>query len=96
MLGALEDEAGPGLQTLLLPVGSLPGAGEPMVFDLDGNAAEWAVGEDGKGVAAGPSADRSTDGRSQADPELGFTGLRVIRDELGFSVMWRQSQGRSR
>lgn len=80
LLEALGDEAGPGLQTLLLPVGSLPGAGDPMVFDLDGNAAEWAVGEDGKGVAAGPSADRSTDGHSQTDPAPGFTGLRVIRE----------------
>ncbi len=62
---------------LLLPVGSLPGRGEPMVFDLDGNAAEWATGPSG-GVAVGPAADLPEDpvGDAVAAPE--YTGLRVV------------------
>jgi len=68
-----------GAGALLLPVGSLPGAGTPMIFDLDGNAAEWAVTADGEGVAVGPSADRSTDARSTAEPAPAYTGLRVMR-----------------
>jgi hypothetical protein len=63
-------------------VGSCPGAGEDPVFDLDGNAAEWAVAEDGSGVAVGPSADRSTGARGKggtASPE--YTGFRVIVDD---------------
>jgi len=63
---------------LLLPVGSLPGAGNDPVFDLDGNAAEWAVGNEGGGVAVGPSAERPSDPRSQAKPALAYTGLRVV------------------
>lgn len=69
-----------GEAALLLPVGSLPGAGDPMLFDLDGNAAEWAVGEGGKGVAVGPSADRSTEDDSSAPAAPAYTGLRVIRE----------------
>ncbi len=68
-----------GKAPLLLPVGSLPGTGTPPVFDLDGNAAEWAVSEDGAGVAKGPSADRSTDPRGDGgQPALEYTGLRVV------------------
>jgi dipeptidyl aminopeptidase/acylaminoacyl peptidase len=66
---------------LLLPVGSLAGAGDKeLVFDLDGNAAEWAVDKDGKGVPAGPSADRAEDKRSNAKPAPAYTGLRVVVD----------------
>jgi dipeptidyl aminopeptidase/acylaminoacyl peptidase len=68
--------------TLLLPAGRLPGTrlspeGE-VAFDLDGNAAEWALGEDGSGIAIGPSAERPRDahGRISADPA--YTGLRVV------------------
>jgi len=63
---------------LLLPVGSLPGTGDDPVFDLDGNAAEWAVAADGSGVALGPSADRSTDPAGTAKPSPAYTGLRVV------------------
>ncbi|MEO1083206.1 MAG: prolyl oligopeptidase family serine peptidase, partial [Acidobacteriota bacterium] len=69
---------------LLKTVGSHGGARAPgfpdgpMVFDLDGNVAEWAVGADGKGVAAGPSADRPSDSQRPAAPAM--TGLRVVRD----------------
>ena len=68
----------PGDAPLLLPVGSLPGAGDDTVFDLDGNAAEWAVLEDGSGIALGPSADLSSDSRSDIRPSLAYTGLRVV------------------
>ncbi len=68
---------------LLLPAGSLTGAGEAGVFDLDGNAAEWAVAKDGTGVAAGPSADRSTDARATAAPAPAYTGFRVVLDGNG-------------
>ena len=68
---------------LLLPVGSFPGTGDDPLFDLDGNAAEWAVAEDGTGVPAGPSADRADDPRgSPADggqaPDPAYIGLRVV------------------
>jgi dipeptidyl aminopeptidase/acylaminoacyl peptidase len=63
---------------LLLPVGSLPGTGDDPVFDLDGNAAEWAVAADGKGVAVGASADRPTDPRGDDPPAPAYTGLRVV------------------
>jgi len=63
---------------LLLPVGQLPGRGEDPVFDLDGNAAEWAVGEHGEGVAVGPSAERSTDRRSAATAAPAYIGFRVV------------------
>jgi dipeptidyl aminopeptidase/acylaminoacyl peptidase len=68
----------PGQAPLLLPVGSLPGSGENPVFDLDGNAAEWAAAADGSGVAVGPSADCPNDPRGQAKPALAYTGLRVV------------------
>ncbi|MFN7942431.1 MAG: prolyl oligopeptidase family serine peptidase [Thermoanaerobaculia bacterium] len=68
-------------ELLLLPVGSLPGAGEPMVFDLDGNVAEWAIAPEGGGKAVGPSAERAPDPRTgdlALDPR--FVGLRVVVD----------------
>jgi dipeptidyl aminopeptidase/acylaminoacyl peptidase len=70
--------------TLLMPVGSLPGKGEPMIFDLDGNAAEWAVDEQGGGRPIGPSADRAAksldeNGRPAAD----YIGLRVVVGDAG-------------
>lgn len=81
----LEEKVAPGMggAPLLLPVGSLPGAkatdDAPAVFDLDGNAAEWAAAEDGSGKAVGASADRSTDARGDGgEPEAAYVGLRVI------------------
>ncbi|MEM7049480.1 MAG: prolyl oligopeptidase family serine peptidase [Acidobacteriota bacterium] len=67
---------------LLLSVGSLPGHGDPALFDLDGNAAEWAIGEDGEGVAHGASADRASDPRTDSPGEAAplYTGLRVVRN----------------
>ncbi len=69
----------PGSAPLLLPVGSLAGAGDDPVFDLDGNAAEWATGEKGKGIPVGPSADRPTDPRSDDLPGANYVGLRVVQ-----------------
>lgn len=64
---------------LLLPVGSVPGTGAPVVFDLDGNAAEWSEGKDGTGIAAGASADRpSEDLEPGVSPSPGYVGLRVV------------------
>jgi hypothetical protein len=68
---------------LLLPVGQHPGQGGEPVFDLDGNAAEWAVGEGGRGVAVGPSAERSTDARSSTAASADYTGWRVVVGEAG-------------
>lgn len=68
----------PGEAPLLLTVGSLPGTGEDPVFDLDGNAAEWATARDGTALAVGPSADLASDSRSQAKPGSAYTGLRVV------------------
>ena len=70
------DKLGPA--PLLLPVGSLPGSGDDPVFDLDGNAAEWAAAKDGSGVALGPSADRSVDPRGSAKADPAYTGFRVV------------------
>lgn len=82
-LGALQSGDGStGPAPLLLPVGSLTGAGDDPVFDLDGNAAEWAVGDDGAGSPVGPSADRSTDPRGRpgagGEPASEYVGFRVV------------------
>ncbi|HMA54029.1 MAG TPA: peptidase S9, partial [Acidobacteriota bacterium] len=73
-----------GPAALLKEVGSLAGAGkagEELVFDLGGNAAEWAVAKDGSGKALGGSADRPADpkARTAAAPEC--TGFRIMRGE---------------
>ncbi len=65
---------------LLEPAGSHPGLGEgnAAIFDLDGNAAEWAVAENGKAVAIGSSAERPNDPRSSEGASLAYTGFRVV------------------
>lgn len=65
---------------LLRPVGHSGGDGDPVVFDLDGNAAEWAVGEHGAGVVVGPSADRPADPLGTTPAGKAYTGLRVVVD----------------
>ncbi len=67
-----------GRAALLEAVGSFPGVGDDPVFDLDGNAAEWAVGADGGGVAFGPSADRPKATADRGSAETTYTGLRVV------------------
>jgi formylglycine-generating enzyme required for sulfatase activity len=66
--------------SLLLPVGSTAGMGDPAVFDLDGNAAEWAADEKGKGVVVGPSADRSVDADAEQSFRAAYTGFRVVAE----------------
>lgn len=65
-----------GLESMLLPVGSLPGVGLDPVFDLDGNVAEWALRADGSGTAVGPSADRPA---TSAPPSAGPPSLIGVR-----------------
>jgi len=66
---------------LLRAVGSTAGdaTGQPRVYDLGGNVAEWTVSESGEGEIAGASADqpkeRAKDGGA-ADPA--YRGVRVI------------------
>lgn len=79
-------EAGEG--ALLLPVGSGSPAREgddgAAVYDLDGNAAEWATGETkatGKPAAPeaiGPSADRSKDAADPHVTSTAYTGFRLV------------------
>jgi dipeptidyl aminopeptidase/acylaminoacyl peptidase len=69
-----------GAAPLLKEVGSFKGRGdEQLVFDLGGNVAEWAVGEDDKGAVLGGSADRPADPKThQSAPEPAYVGLRVV------------------
>lgn len=67
-----------GASPLLEPVGTFPGVGETPVFDLDGNAAEWAVTGDGAGVPVGPSADRPAEPVGATTPDEAYVGLRVV------------------
>ncbi len=69
-----------GSAPLLEPAGSHTslGEGSAALFDLDGNAAEWAVADGGKGIAIGPSAERPNDSRSAEPPSPAYTGFRVV------------------
>jgi dipeptidyl aminopeptidase/acylaminoacyl peptidase len=72
----------PGPAPLLKPVGSFSGKGdesEDLVFDAGGNVAEWVITSDGKGKAAGGSADCPADSRSTCEPRPEYVGLRVVR-----------------
>jgi formylglycine-generating enzyme required for sulfatase activity len=71
---------------LLMPVGSRPpGHGPdghgPLVYDVDGNVAEWARTDDGLRALNG-SALTWTDDKADASPEVPprMTGLRVVRE----------------
>ena len=71
---------------LLMPVGSrLPGNASdsegPLLFDLNGNVAEWAATDDGHRAMNG-SAVTLRDGKAstQATPPDAFIGLRVVRE----------------
>lgn len=56
-------------------------AGDPPVFDLGGNVAEWAIETDGTGAAVGPSADRARDPSArERGAAPAYRGLRVILD----------------
>ena len=65
---------------LLREVGVGHGSGDPAVYDLDGNVAEWAIDEDGSGVLIGASADRPSRIRDRtADAGPAYRGFRVIK-----------------
>ncbi|MCZ6600695.1 MAG: prolyl oligopeptidase family serine peptidase [Acidobacteria bacterium] len=72
LLGELGDPA-----PLLLAVGSLAGTGEPMVFDLDGNAAEWAANPQGRGIPSGACAALPA-GATGRQPPPPYIGMRVM------------------
>lgn len=72
-------------EALLMPVGSTPPKPDPeapLLFDLDGNVAEWATTPDGAGQAMNGYAAGIRDQKTKtpALPPAVFTGLRVIRD----------------
>jgi dipeptidyl aminopeptidase/acylaminoacyl peptidase/formylglycine-generating enzyme required for sulfatase activity len=72
----------PGSAPLLKPVGNFTGKGdenEDLIFDLGGNAAEWAVTSDSKGKVLGGSADCPADSRSSCTPAPEYVGFRVVR-----------------
>jgi len=71
---------------LLMPVGSRPPGNAsdtdgPLLFDLNGNVAEWATTDQGPRAMNG-SAVTLRDGKApaQATPPAAFTGLRVVRE----------------
>jgi formylglycine-generating enzyme required for sulfatase activity len=69
----------PGEASLLLAVGSGSGSGEPTIFDLNGNASEWAIGDDGQGEPVGASADRPRAKRNRVrDVGREYQGFRVV------------------
>jgi len=70
-----------GPSPLLKEVGQFKSAdGKIAIFDLGGNAAEWAD-DGGKGKALGGSADLPTDERGMRAPASAYMGFRVVRDE---------------
>ncbi|MCZ6836072.1 MAG: prolyl oligopeptidase family serine peptidase [Planctomycetota bacterium] len=72
-----------GFAPLLREVGLGIGDGDPDVFDLDGNASEWAIADDQSGVLIGPSADRPGS-KLQRSTEAGeaYRGFRVVIGEI--------------
>ena len=64
---------------LLRPVGAAGGAGEDPIYDLGGNAAEWALAKDGTGRALGGCAALPGDAKSSRTPPAAFVGFRVVR-----------------
>lgn len=67
-------------RSLLEPVGSF--APTHGVYDLNGNAAEWVVGDDGKGTIEGACAAVLVDTRRERHlPPLAYVSFRVIREQ---------------
>jgi dipeptidyl aminopeptidase/acylaminoacyl peptidase len=66
---------------LLKAAGSFKGGGDnDDIYDLGGNVAEWAIGENGKGVLMGGSADMPGDAKTnviKATPQ--YIGFRVVK-----------------
>ncbi|MBN2091238.1 prolyl oligopeptidase family serine peptidase [candidate division KSB1 bacterium] len=69
--------------SLLMEVGSRPPVSEAqLVFDLDGNVAEWCLAKDGKGVIPGYSAVSTTDNKTPfKQPEMPYIGFRIVLEE---------------
>jgi dipeptidyl aminopeptidase/acylaminoacyl peptidase len=81
-LDPMLDRLAPG--ALLRPVGSFAGVaggpGEPDVYDLAGNVAEWVVEAGGAGETEGGSADRPADAKARYRPaDASYSGFRVVR-----------------
>jgi dipeptidyl aminopeptidase/acylaminoacyl peptidase len=54
-------------------------SGEPAIWDLGGNVAEWTTGSAGAGVLTGGSADRPKDSATkERDAGVAYRGLRVV------------------
>jgi hypothetical protein len=70
----------PGSAPLLREAGaSGDAAGNPPIYDLGGNVAEWVTAADGTGEPAGGSADRPADRTAKpARPGMAYVGLRVV------------------
>jgi dipeptidyl aminopeptidase/acylaminoacyl peptidase len=67
---------------LLEEVGSFPPVGDPGVYDLGGNAAEWAIRGDGTGEVLGLSAVTSRDSRvTYSPPAAKYVGFRVCEEK---------------
>ncbi len=66
-----------GTAPLLKEVGGFRSDGKTAIFDLAGNAAEWAD-DDGKGKALGGSADVASGERHQRQPAPAYIGIRVV------------------
>lgn len=66
--------------SLLMDVGSFPGTGSNPVFDLNGNAAEWAIDEQENVVPIGPSAIRPADELGFNPPPITYCGIRLIKE----------------
>ncbi len=65
-------------------MGSFRVVGEPAVFDLGGNVAEWVAAKDGRGVVRGGSADTPADAKRQTVPAgPAYRGFRVIEERSG-------------
>jgi len=71
----------PGDAPLLRDVGALShdAAGDPPIYDLGGNVAEWVTAGGGTGEPAGASADRPADRKAKLAPAApAYRGLRVV------------------
>lgn len=69
----------PGSAPLLKKVGMFNSS--QGVFDLGGNVSEWAIGENGKGVLLGNSADLPAETESKTDAAEAYRGIRIIKGQ---------------
>ncbi|MCS7155536.1 MAG: prolyl oligopeptidase family serine peptidase [Bacteroidetes bacterium] len=70
----------PRADALLLEVGSRPGAGPMLLFDIGGNVAEWCLDAQGEGVVRGGAAVLPADPKaSYRPPAAAYVGFRLVR-----------------